>query len=435
MPSIKGKDLAAKLFLLFFSLVSVAAVISSDAFVHDVLIIKLAEERLPGKESQEPISIRMSPGLRKKAECKLDAAEHPSVDYECPGAVPKGLFKYYQSPVRVIGRSLDAKTGIKKLLDLCSAIKNTYDGSVEKKLGAIVIILPTNLVALFDMFLGDLNAPVVLVDTTKIFHEMLGDQVDRRRFYLNPSTDLLRSSLTRISDRSQHKLRHIFLSDPKDILFSTSDSQFFMHKLTDLMDSLDSGDKTDRTELFASSLNGLVAFKCSQQEINGFLFRISQLELETRPFKVVNDSAFKRTLVWIPQDENSSASPLQFQNFFQVQVLQWQIDVDKIVENVIERRIARNEELKAFTEASEYSLTSTVGVGSALTRRPNYRIILQPTEPFLIASDFSENDRDDLTSADSNECKDGLVCFELDADAYEAHNQTQYSQFRKGNFS
>lgn len=434
MPS-NGKDLASKLFLLFFSFVSATAVISSDALVHDVLIIKLAEDRIPSKGIQEPISIRMSPSLKKKVECKLDAAVHPSVDHECPGAVPKGLLKYYQSPVRIIGRTLDAKIGIKKLLDLCSVIKNTYDGSVEKKLGAIVILLPTNLVALFDMFLGDLNVPLVLIDTTKIFREMLGDQVERSRFYLNPSTDLLRSSLARISDHRQHKLRHIFLSDPKDILFSTSGNQFIMHKFTDLMDSLDS---TDKTELFASSLNGLVAFKCSQREINGYLFRISQLESETSSFKVLNDGAFKRTLIWIPQDKNSSASPLQFQNFFQVQVLQWQIDVDKIVENVIEKRIARNEGLKAFTEASEYSLASTdkiVAVGSALTRTPNYRIILQPTEPFLIASDFSENDRDDLAPVDSIECKDGLMCFELDADAYEAYNQTQYSQFRKGCFN
>lgn len=169
MPS-KGSELATKLFLLLVSSFALVTSLSADALVHDVLIVKLAEDQ-PARESQGPVSLRMSPSLKEKASCQLDIA-HPSVDHECPGAVPKRLLKYYQSPVRIIGRSLGTQIGIKSLLDLCSRIRLTYDASEEKKLASIIVMLPTNLAAPLDLFLEDFDVPVVLIDTAKIFHEI-----------------------------------------------------------------------------------------------------------------------------------------------------------------------------------------------------------------------------------------------------------------------
>ena len=251
---------------------------------------------------------------------------------------------------------------------------------------------------------------------------MTESAVEKNEFHLNPSPNLLIASLGYISDQSHYKLSHIFVSDPRDILYKATrtHSKFVIHKFTDLMNSLHSLD--NNTQLVTATLNGLIVFKCSQREINGFLLRIGQLELATKDFKLVNHSAYKRKLIWIPdQSRDFSVGQISAQNLFHAQLLQWRVDIDQVIEEIIEKRVVLDVEgSMGFREASGYSLVSVSDgdtvrserkvVAVSVPLQPLYRIILQPSDPFLIVGDPSASGND-LTEA--GECRDGLMCFEL----------------------
>jgi hypothetical protein len=176
----KGNKCASNFLLLSYNYALLTLVISTKktmALTNDILVINMETRDSP----YGAINIKISTSLKERLECQLEQSQNFSFTYECPGDFPRRLFKYYQSPIRVIGHRVEFGTGLKKVMDLYWLMKKAYQReNGKRKLSGIVLILPSSLIAFLKRLLMDFNVPVIFIDTVRMFREL---SIDSGNFF------------------------------------------------------------------------------------------------------------------------------------------------------------------------------------------------------------------------------------------------------------
>lgn len=114
----------------------------------------------------------ITPKLQKKLLCNSPPNDLKS---ECSRSLINQELKYFHGPLNVIGRVLNNSMSPKCVRDIYSEIQSSYLSSImtsssdtNRKLQAVLLIGDSKLISLFDVFLGDIGAPIVALDTHRL---------------------------------------------------------------------------------------------------------------------------------------------------------------------------------------------------------------------------------------------------------------------------
>lgn len=107
------------------------------------------------------LDLKISPKLKKKIECSFDEANFNTV---CSGIL-KDHLKHFQSPIRVIGRTLNDTTSPKALQAIRDGLHKTHK-TQGFKFQAVLVIGDAKLLSMFSVFMEDVDVSVLGLDTS-----------------------------------------------------------------------------------------------------------------------------------------------------------------------------------------------------------------------------------------------------------------------------
>ena len=141
------------LFLIFWSCLSGhSCTIHDDEPINYIIVLMTR-----GVATNAQLDLRISPKLKNKFEC---------FDKTCSDIL-KDHLKHFQSPIRVIGHTLNDTTSPKTLQAIRDEIHRTYD-TPGLKLQAVVVIGDARLLSMFSVFMVGVEVPVLGLDTSEL---------------------------------------------------------------------------------------------------------------------------------------------------------------------------------------------------------------------------------------------------------------------------
>lgn len=299
---------------LLFAYITLITNVYAFEKINDILILtsddtKLPETHLSNIHSTGLISIESSRKLSDRIHCT-----NSSLDNECSKNFLNHQLKYFQNPIRIIGRRISHDLSPLDVLALTQNIKRAYATNANKKLSLILIIANAPSLSILRAFLQvniDFKIPIVVVNTDKYANLIDTQEVKVINGQLNnfcqltPTVNVLFESISCL--KQAHNLENIVFYGTNPQELSVLKEYKSIKETNDLNELLTSfKDRHFKNiERFLESTNDLLVVKSDRSRLNQLLCFYSQLRERYYPEDLrANDDEQLRFLIWIPEHES-----------------------------------------------------------------------------------------------------------------------------------